>query len=527
MLFLAEAAFSRIGLHVRPMIIEITPYPGMKIQTNLEILNSSEQPQIVSFELYDITQAQNAAWKILEPGEVTATNTKYSCKDWLTLEKQQVTVAPLRATTIKVKLKAPPKAQGFYLAGITATMTPAEAREGVGMAVRFLVPVLVQIRARAVRENVLLSDVGMQFIEETIRTPAKTLAVMTVANEGKTYTKIKGNALLKKRVGDKWRRITEVDFRETKIIPGIQVKLVADTDKQLPSGRYKLFAQLDIGGRRAKPLEKEIDFIGDPAISQAATDAAIEISPLDGFVETIPGATRAIVFQVTNASDTAVNISAARDVPTTLKGVAFGNLRGEDLACPQWIKISPDNFSLPPGGRKNIRIIAKMPKTEMPHANYYASLNLSARYTNGQNAGRQSALICVHNKNLDSYPQAQVMKLSISAEKASRNIITATFGNVGNVHFNPNCRAMIINKDGRISLQMPLKGNSAPMFPLELREFSEVFDLYGLVPGDYYIEAFMEYGTGQVANARMPIRVTVEGMDKIVEIIDQSVSSSK
>lgn len=522
MFFLSEAAFSMIGLHVRPMVIEITPYPGMKVQTDLEIRNASEQSQLVNFELHDLTQSENASWKILEPEAVTPANSEYSCKDWITLEKQTVTVGPLQTTAIKVKLKVPPKTQGFYLAGITATLQPAEAKEGIGMAVRFLVPVLIQIRARAVREDVVLEDVGMQFIEETSRTAAKTVAVMTIANEGKTYAKIKGNALLKKRVGDKWRRITEIDFVETKIIPGIHARLVTTIDKQLPSGQYQLFGQLEIGGRRAKPIEKEIEFVGDPSISQAATDAAIEISPQDGFVETIPGATRAIIFQVTNASDTAVDISAAQDVPTTLKGVAFGNLKGEDLACPQWLKVSPDNFSLRPGARKNIRIMAKMPSDETPHANYYASLNLYARYTNGQNAGKQSALICVHNKNLDSYPQAQVMKLSVSAEKASRNIITATFGNVGNVHFKPNCRAMIVNSDGKISLQMPLKGNLAPMFPLELREFSEVFDLSGFAPGDYYVEAFIEYGTGQVANAKMPIRVTVEGPDKIVEIIDQN-----
>jgi len=522
MLSLSEAAFSMIGLHVRPMVIEITPYPGMKVQTDLEIRNASQQSQLVNFELHDLTQSENATWKILEPDEVTAANSEYSCKDWITLEKQDVTVGPLQTTTIKVKMKVPPKTQGFYLAGITATLQPAEAKEGIGMAVRFLVPVLIQIRARAVREDVVLSDVDMKFIEETSRTPAKTVVVMTVANEGKTYAKIKGSALLKKQVGDKWRRITEIEFVETKIIPGIHAKLVTDIDKQLPSGKYKLLAQLDIGGRRAKPIEKEIDFVGDPTVSQAATDAAIEISPQDGFIETIPGATRTTIFQITNASDTAVNISATQDIPTTLKGVAFGNLKGEDLACSEWIKVSPDNFSLRPGGRKNIRIMAKMPNTEMPHANYYASLNLQARYTNGQNAGKKSALICLHNKNLDSYPQAQVMKLSISAEKASRNIITTTFGNVGNVHFNPNCRAMIINKDGKINLQMPLKGNMAPMFPLELREFSEVFDLSGFAAGDYYVEVFIEYGTGQVANARMPIRVTIENMDKVVEIVDQS-----
>jgi hypothetical protein len=479
-------AFSQQGnLYVKPMIIEVAPFPGMTVVTDFEVRNASERAQRVDFELHKLTQTKNASLQILPPDSNTGVSDAYSCRDWITLSKPSTIVAPSQATTIKVKIKVPPRAKGFYLAGLTATLKPTEAPGAVGIAVRFLVPILVQIRAQALREN-----------------------------------KVEGSILLKKRVGKNWRRITEAAFDKRKIIPGAEVKLETDIERRLPSGRYMLFGQLYVGGRRAKPLEKEIDFAGDPTITQTATDAAIEVEPEHISVETGPGATRTKAMRVSNASNAEVNITMEAAIPPTLKSVALGELRGEELACPQWIKVTPDNFKLRPNGRQNIRITAAMPDSELPHANYYASLNLRASYGDSQNAGKKSALICVHNRNLESKPQSHVMGLTITAEKASRYIIRATFGNVGNVHFSPKCRATITNEEGKIKAKLPLKGDSSSMFPLELRDFFEVVDFSGFEAGRYYVEVFGDYGTDQIARGTMPIRVSVEGMQRIVEIIE-------
>ncbi len=513
-------AFSQHELYVQPMLIEVSPFPGMTVETDLEIRNASELTRRVDFEIHKLTQTENAFWEILPPDSNAGASDAYSCQNWITLSKPNIIVAPFRAGTIKVKIKVPPRANGFYLAGVTVTMSPPETPGGLGIAVRFLVPVLIQIRAQALRENVVASDVGMRFREESSRVPASTLVSMTVANQGKAYSKIKGSLLLKKRVGMNWRRITEAAFRECKIIPGVEVKMETDVERRLPSGKYLLYGQLSVGGRRAKPFEKEIDFTGDPTITQTATDAAVELEPEHLSIETGPGATRTMTMQVSNASNTEVNIKAESVVPPTLKSVALGQLKGEDLACPHWIKVMPENFKLKSGGRQNIRIIAAMPDSNQPYANYYASLDLCASYSDGQNAGKKSALICVHNKKLKSEPLAQVMGLTITAEKASRNIIRATFGNVGNVHYNPKCTAAIINTEGKMKAKLPLKGDLGSMFPLELREFSNVVDFSGFDAGVYYVEVFLDYGTSQVAQGRMPIRISLEGSQRNVEIIN-------
>ncbi len=517
---LSGPAFSQTReLYVQPMIIEIGPYPGTTVETDLEITNISDEAQLVQFGLHSLTQTKNAGWQIIPPELAAESNQAQSCASWVSLSEPNVIVGPSRRAIIKVKVKVPAKAKGFNLAGLTATLSPTEAPGGIGLIVRFLIPILVQIRAQALRENVVLSDVGMEFREESSRLPASTLVSMNVTNQGKAYSRIKGSVLVKKRIGMNWRRITEAAFDERRIIPGVEVQFETDIERRLPSGRYLLQGQLYVGGRRAKPLEKEIDFTGDPTITQTATDAAIEVEPANISIETGPGAIRTTVMQVSNASNTEVNIIAEAVIPPTLKGVALGRLRGEELACPQWLRVTPDNFKLRPNGRQNIRIIAAMPDSNLPYANYYASLDLRASYADGQSAGKKSTLVCVHNKNLKSEPLSQAMGLTITTEKASRHIIRATFGNVGNVHFSPKCSATITNEEGKIKAKLPLKGDSSSMFPLELREFSGTIDFSGFEAGRYYVEIFLDYGTGQVARGMMPIRVSAEGMQKIVEII--------
>jgi hypothetical protein len=516
---LSEPAFS-LDVYVQPMIIEVAPFPGMTVVTDFVVRNASERTQRVDFELHKVTQAKNATWELLPPDSNTGdSNNAYSCRDWITLSESSDIVAPFRAVTIKVKIKVPPRTNGFYLAALTATMSPPESPGAFGIAVRFLVPILIQIRAQALRENVVLSDIGMKFREETSRLPASTIVTMNIANQGKAYSKAKGSVLVKKRVGATWRRITEAAFKECKIIPGVEVQPETDIERRLPSGRYLLYGQLSVGGRRVKPLEKEIDFTGDPTVTQTATDAAIELEPEHISIECGPGATRTMVMQVSNASNTEVNIIAGAVIPPTLKSIALGELRGEELACPQWIKVTPDNFKLRANSRQNIRIIAAMPDSNLPYANYYASLDLLASYGKGQSAGKKSALICVHNKNSKSEPLSQAMGLTITAEKVSRYIIRATFGNVGNVHFSPKCRATIVNGEGKIKAKFPLKGDASSMFPLELREFYEVADFSGFEAGIYYIDVLLDYGTSRVAQGRMPIRVSFEGTQRIVEII--------
>ena len=64
------------------------------------------------------------------------------------------------------------------------------------------------------------------------------------------------------------------------------------------------------------------------------------------------------------------------------------------------------------------------------------------------------------------------------------------------------------------------------MLPLELRGFSGVIDFGNIEPGSYALKAVMDYGGGQGASKRIPVRVTVEEGKKVVTIITPQAATS-
>jgi hypothetical protein len=243
------------------------------------------------------------------------------------------------------------------------------------------------------------------------------------------------------------------------------------------------------------------------------------LEPPELSISGVPGATRTAVIKVENASDDPVNIEAASATPPGLRGVAFGDLKGEDLTCAEWVKVSPAKFTLRAGGRQNVRVVAKIPKAEILHANYYALLGLRATYPDGQSAGKTTTLVCVENKKVEAKPAAQGMTLTLAAEETSKYIVRARFGNTGNVHFTPKSRAIVATGMGITATEARLSGEAGLMLPLETRDFSGVLDFSRVDAGTYSLKAVLDYATGQAAVKQIPIRVSIEEGQKVVEII--------
>ncbi len=524
---LAVPASGQYKFMVKPMVMELTARPGQTVRKNLELRNSAIEPRIIDLQLVDLSQWDNGKWKLIDPNSDIDTSKLSSCREWIEFKSNTVRVPGLRMVPVTLTIKVPPKTRGFYCVGLIAKIRPKGGGTGAAMVLRFLVPVLIEIQSRAVRHKVSLADIGMEFSEQTEKKPSSTLVLMSVANEGKTYSKIGGSAILKSFSGGHWRAITEAKLKEISIVPGVTLNLKSDIARSLPSGKYKLMGRLYVDGRRTKPLEKEIDFVGDPTIKTAAADAPLELKPAELFINSVPGATRSAVLKVHNASDAAVDIAAVPAVPQVLSGVAFGELRGEDLVCTQWLRVVPNKFTLRAGRSQNIRIISKMPKTESMHPNYYANLNLWARYQDGQNAGVTTALVGIENGKAETKPAIQPMKLTIAAEEESRYVVVARFGNIGNVHIIPRCSATLTAEMGtNATSRIILAGSSDVMLPLEVRDFSGFLDFSKIKAGQYIIEAILEYTSGKDLEQRtervgqaIPIRVSEEDGRKVVEII--------
>lgn len=510
---------------VQPMTINLAPRPARTTSTTFKLQNYGadvNDTQIVDLTLVDLTQWPDGTWRFIMPEKEFDRSTLSSCRSWLKLHKTSLEVKPLRIVSVGLTIKVPPRTRGFYAAGILVTTEPMAIEAGVSVRVQYLVPVILGIQSgRAMRHKIELQDVGMSFSEPNGLNPATTILSVNIENNGGTFSSLNVFGRVRSFSNGHWRDITKMEFRDAGIIPGAKLMLESNIGRSLPSGRYKVAAALYVDGRRVRVVEKELSFVGDPTIQKVASDVALTVTPTEAVVKALPGATRTTVVRVHNNSDETVNVKAHLSVPPLLYGAIFGDLIGDELDCSGWLKMMPEQFQLRRDGRQNIRVTAKMPKGSNKHACYYALLSLNATYPDGQNAGVKTSYICVLNNTVEAVPIVQPLRLTVSAMEESKHIIVARFANYGNIHYTPRCSATITELTGFVVGRPILLSSSSvgAMLPLEFRSFSGVVDLKGYSAGVYNVIATLTYAPGEETTYQIPIRVSIEGNQRIVETI--------
>jgi hypothetical protein len=513
------------------MRLNIPARPGRRIQVPLDIY-SSDPNTVLTIDLFlvELTQWEDSSWRVIEPNITDPNDPNFgfdisklsSCNKWISLDRQTVEIGPVGMDTVMVTITVPRGIRGFYAAGIVVSLRPRPDARGISVTLQFLVPVLIEIQGRPMRHKVEYGDVGLEPIESTGDSPATTMVSVNVANNGGTYSNVKIFTRVRGFSDGHWREITETEFKGANIMPGSKLKLSSNIERPLPPGKYRVNGVLYVDGRRAKLFGKEIDFAGHPGVTKVASDAPLILNPSEVFISSLPGATRTAVLKVFNASDEAVNVQASLEIPRGLVGVTFGNVRGEDLNCAEWVKIIPDKFTLRSRAQQSIRITATMPNPKAVHPCYYAVLRLRSTYADGQNAGVTTAYTCVANSNIEAGPVAYGQKLTLAAAAgASEYLVVARFGNFGNVHFTPKCMVAVTEPTtGRSRIRKLLSSSrSGLMLPLEARDFSEILDFSRVPAGLYRITTALEYAPGEMATKQHAIRVSVRGEERFVEII--------
>jgi hypothetical protein len=515
---------------VQPMKLELAVTPGKLIKSALDVQSfDPNEVYTMKMSVVELNQSEDGAWAIIEPNDLTDPNSPFfgfdisklsSCSDWISLIPNNFELPPMGVVPVQVDIKVRRGIQGFFGAGILATTSPMRGAGDVSVVVRFLVPVILEIQDRPIRPKVQATDVGMEFIPAIGNNPSRAMVSMNIENAGGTFSRVKPGVRIWSFADGHWRVITTTEFQETGIIPGARLKLQSDVGKNLPKGKYKAAGILYVDGRRTKRIEKEMEFVGDPAVTRVALDAPLDLDPIDIIVDGMPGATRTSSLRVYNASDETVNIQTAIGLPSVLQNGALGDVKGEDLDCTGWLKITPEQFTLRgEGGQQTLQIVTKMPNTSMPYPTYFSLLALWASYPDGQKAGVTTTNICVRNNSVAAQPEAVALKLSIQDLGESKYLVVAGFGNYGMVQFVPiRVKAGVTMSTGINRAGIFLSGNPNLMLPFESRNFSGVMDL-SYIPADLYrLAAAIEYAPGVWADKQMAIRVSIEGGRRMVQI---------
>ncbi|MEJ2703746.1 MAG: hypothetical protein P8Z79_15025 [Sedimentisphaerales bacterium] len=530
------SAFGQYGrFTVTPMKVEAQVTPGKDITTvlNIQNLDPNLSPTI-DLAVVELTQARTGEWMTVDPNLVGDPNAaEYgfdlsrlsSCRTWIHMDKNAVTIGPGQLAPVRVTIRASRRTHGFHTAGILATVRPRPGQTGLPMTVRFLVPVVVEIETRPRPARIHATGVGLRFEPANANRPSTTFVTMDVQNDGGTLSELKPLARIYAFSKNHWHLITTTEFDDKRIIPGAIITLEADSGRSLPSGTYKVEGELYVDGRRTKPVQQVFEFEGDPTITRVAADAPLDLKPLDLTIECAPGSLRSQTITVYNASDEAVNIQTASGLPSLLQQVVGADIKGADLDCTSWLKISPASFTLRGGGgRQNVQVVAKLPANAV-YPCYYSLLALWATYPDGQRAGYRTANIFLKNHNVAAEPAALGLGVNLQPLTESKYLVTATFRNLKTIYFKPlSVKAGVIPTEGigagtvpRISTYM--SGNPGAMLPFETRTFSGDLDFAMVPPGRYVLSGRLEFGAGQVARSVRLIDVSVQGDRRVIQTV--------
>jgi hypothetical protein len=508
--------------------------PGKTVLSTLD-LRSLDPNEIHTIDLsvVELTQATNGAWQIIDPNKLDDPNSPSfgfdmsrlsSCSKWIQLKSSRVVLQPDQTASVPMAIRIPGGTRGFYCAGVMAAVRPRVDTAGVAVVLRFIVPVVCEIQGRPARNIVKATDVDMKFVPAELERPATTTVTMDIENTGMTLPGLKPVVRVWAFSGGHWRVITTAQFADMRIIPGAKLRLETDIRKSLPSGKYKIAGVLYVDGRRTKRVQKQVDFVGDTAVTTAASDAPLDLIPGEVTIDCDPGTTRAGTLKVYNGAEETVNVRAVLELPPTLQNIMFQNgVTGRDLNCTPWVKVTPEQFTLRgEGGKATMNLIATMPNSAVMHPGYYGTLKLWASYPDGQNAGLTTARVCVQNGKMEIQPVVSPQPPSLHGMGDSKYIVVVKFGNDGIVHFTPkNCKATVT------SIASPVPRTSARligarpglMLPSEVRVFNGVLD-FSHVPADVYrLSAGLEFAPEQWKFRQIGIRVSIEGDERIVDVV--------
>ena len=469
------------GFMVKPMTMTISAVPGRTSEVPLEIRNTAGGAAgTIDVRLVDLSQRPDGSWDVIEPKSGADVSHISSSLAWTSLSESSVKIAPLQPAQVTVRVTPPPAARGAYFAAILAETPLPKDNGGIRVRVRFLIPLIIEIEGRPVRQQVKLNGVHMDFHDGKDGHAVTTTATVQVANAGRTFSRIKGRMVVERSTDGRWRPVTRYDLKEHSIIPGVTLDLTRDLKRRLPSGTYRLHADLEVDGRRIAPLEKKIDFKGDPKASALAYDTALILTPDKVAMKVVPGATRTTTLRIENPGKDPVKVEMNVTTPPQLVGVALGDLHGVQMSAAPWTRIIPSHFTIRPGVRQNVRVISSVPRKGAEFPNYYADLTLEGTYADGQSAGETRSVVHLSNSSAKTVRKGVVEDIRLAeADKAGEYLVRARFANIGNVDVEPTAHLYVLTPQGRQVRNVVLTGDEGMLLPLSKRTFGGKIDSTG------------------------------------------------
>jgi hypothetical protein len=203
----------------------------------------------------------------------------------------------------------------------------------------------------------------------------------------------------------------------------------------------------------------------------------------------------------------------------------MGELLGASFSAEPWTQITPSDFTIRPGTRQNVRVMARVPREGVDHPHYYADLVLSGAYADGQSAGETRSTVELSNATAASNPAGSVERITLSeGDEPNQYFVQARFVNTGNVHLEPALRAFLLSPQGAQKRNIELNGEEGMLLPLNKRDYSAELNLKGIDPGFYALRVVATLVDDKQVRSQLPVQVEAEqvtGADGKPELVSR------
>jgi hypothetical protein len=527
-LLAGDSAFA--DFMVQPMLLRLTVQPGRQYTRELKLENADPQAtETLTLRLAELTQKPDASWTEIQADDPNLSKAVLrSCKNWLTVPSDNIPVRPYQIVPFTLRIDVPAGTRGFFFASIVATTAPRTVTlNGVvtPMNVVIVVPVILEVQSTPMPRRIELTDVGLEPQPQTEATPAASNVTLDIANSGGTFSRVLPIVRLWGQSEGHWRKMLDLKFSEIAIMPGAKLHMTQDAGQPLASGNYRLEGFVFVDGQRGARIQRDVPFKGDPRVAvtvRGQVPFSIQPSPLS--IEMVPGATRSTSVTILNPAEEEVTVTPEVIAPEHMQ-LASNNrgVKGDDLSCADWVTVTPNKVALKGHTRRNLSIVAKMPKEAGKFPSYYAALRLRLSYADGKPAGTKDAWICLQNKPVTGTPLLGATIMTVSEASPSRYVVSAAFRNSGETHASSlTCQGVLSIVGGggtgaavykRFLMTCEAVGQTGILLPFESRTFSGVLDVSDVPEGTYYVTSVLKWpgSTTDGVQEQRVIRVSPQG----------------
>lgn len=252
-------ASSFIALEIKPEKLEMNvPARGFRAFT-FSFKNDERDSIEIKTSVKDIEYDEEGTLVILDSSE-----TGRSCKHWITLEPERLTIAPDKRGRAKLTLQAPTQGSGGYYACVVFEAVLKSSKEGA-ISTPFQIPVIISVPPDLNRS----ADIVTAEVVASAGRPATIAAIFR--NKGNVHVKPRGKIVLSllkevKSTDDfiivskpEYEKVGEISFQEVEqyVLPGSIRTMQAGYAGALEAGKYLAEITVDYGGEEPAKLKKE------------------------------------------------------------------------------------------------------------------------------------------------------------------------------------------------------------------------------------------------------------------------------